>query len=46
MGNLYKIESHCPGPKMRNQDHKNGEPLSGVDVDCGIAKIKPKKYID
>ena len=29
VGNLYKIESHCPGPKMRNQDEgRRGQPLA------------------
>ena len=29
VGNLYKFESHCPGPKMRNQDPRGrrGQPL-------------------
>merc|ERR1712016_348821 len=38
VGNLYKIESHCPGPKRRNRDPRgrreqplqNREPLPGA----------------
>ena len=43
MGNLYKFESHCPGPKMRNQDEgrrgqplQDREPLPGADWSSGI----------
>ena len=28
VGNLHKFKSHCPGPKMRNQDEcRRGQPL-------------------